>query len=36
MTLDQSNQLKLLYPYCAFPFWYAVHSRDTAVLIDLI
>jgi len=32
MTL---NQLKLLYPYCGFPFWYGMYSRDTTVLIDL-
>jgi len=35
MTL---NQLKLLYtyPYCAFPFWYGMYSRDTTDLIDLL
>jgi len=26
------NQLKVLYPYCAIPFWYDMHSRDTTVL----
>jgi len=30
------NQVKLLYPYYAFPFWYAMHGRDTTVLIDLL
>jgi len=30
------NQVKLLYPYCTFPFWYAMHGRDTTVLIDLL
>jgi len=30
------NQLKLLHPYCAFPFCYGMHSRDTTVLIDLM
>jgi len=33
MTL---NQLKLLHPYCAFPFWYGMHNRDATVLIDLL
>jgi len=28
--------LKLLYPYCTFPFWYDMHSRDATVLIDLL
>jgi len=26
----------MLYPYCVFPFWYDMHSRDTTVLIDLL
>jgi len=30
------NQLKLLYPYCAFYAKKEMHSRDTAVLIDLL
>jgi len=29
-----SNCNKSIYPYCAFPFWYGMHSRDTIVLID--
>jgi len=34
--LHKMNQLKLLYPYCVFPFCYGMHSRDTTVLIDLL
>jgi len=30
------NHLKMLCPYCAFPFWYGMHSRDATVLIDLL
>jgi len=34
MTLNLSNQLKLLHPYCPFPFFfkYGVHSKDTSTL----
>jgi len=37
MTLNHRKSIKTvvyIYPYCAFPFWYDMHSRDTTVLID--
>jgi len=36
MTLNHSKTIKILYPYCAFPFWNGIYSRDTTVLIDLV
>jgi len=33
MTLNHS---KLLYSYCAFPFWYGMQGRYATVLIDLL
>jgi len=35
MTLNHSKSIKTAVPYCAFPFWYGMHSGDTTVLIDL-
>jgi len=35
MTLNYSKSIKTVVPYCAFHFWYGIHSRDTTVLIDL-
>jgi len=35
-VVDNSKSIKLLHPYCVFPFWYDMHSKDKTVSIDLL